>query len=119
MVQNRDRHLCLRSARTEDIQSSCEPGDKVTLEKFSHLVEGHPRRGRRWKSCEADSGRSHDSCVQLAPKVRVRRWERRSGEEEGEEDGRSGREDEAKKNKKLVPLWLRHKLGAKRRTKWM
>lgn len=97
MVQNRDRHLCLRGARTEEIQSSCELGDKVTLEKLSHLAEGHPRRGRRWKSCEVDSGRSHDSCTPSAPKVRVRRWERRKGK--GKTMARSGREDEAEKQK--------------------
>lgn len=88
MVQKRDRHLCLRSSRTEDTQSSCELGDKVTLGKLSHLAEGRPRRRRKWKSC--------DSCNPSAPKVRVHRWERRSGE--GEEDGEVGtRRSEKKK----------------------
>lgn len=84
--------------RTEDIQSSCELRRQSDASNFRH----RGLRTRRKVTGAEDGGgkvaKGTQQQQQLCP-ARTRR--------------------SMKPKKKVVPLWLRHKLGAKRRTKWM
>lgn len=105
MLQNRDRHLCLRSGGLKTSSPHVNSGDKVTLQtcaaeaglrarrKVTGAEDGGGRVARRKKKKKKEDGAATAASRQN-PKVHVRLWEVKRRRK------RVGREDEAKKKEK-------------------